>query len=58
MHSSTQTALPVLQNERSDILDVLRGDTQPNWAWDIQFFMPLVLFHFVWLILQLFVYAG
>src|SRR6188508_1036194 len=25
MHSSTQTALPVLQNERSDILDVLRG---------------------------------
>ena len=25
MHSSTQTALPVLQNERADILDVLRG---------------------------------
>src|SRR6185503_19466050 len=25
MHSSTQTALPVLQNARSDILDVLRG---------------------------------
>src|SRR6187401_3347642 len=25
MHSSTQSALPVLQNERSDILDVLRG---------------------------------
>ena len=25
MHSSAQTALPVLQNERSDILDVLRG---------------------------------
>jgi len=25
MHSSTQTALPVLQTERSDILDVLRG---------------------------------
>ena len=25
MHSSTQTALPVLQNERSEILDVLRG---------------------------------
>src|SRR4030095_10100002 len=25
MHSSTQTALPVLQNEISDILDVLRG---------------------------------
>ena len=25
MHSTTQVALPVLQNERSDILDVLRG---------------------------------
>src|SRR4026209_815216 len=25
MNSTTQTALPVLQNERSDILDVLRG---------------------------------
>ena len=25
MHSSTQTSLPVLQTERSDILDVLRG---------------------------------
>jgi len=25
MHSSTQTALPVLQDERADILDVLRG---------------------------------
>ena len=25
MHSTTQAALPVLQNERSDILDVLRG---------------------------------
>jgi uncharacterized protein len=25
VHSSTQTALPVLQNERADILDVLRG---------------------------------
>ena len=25
MHSSTQTALPVLQTERADILDVLRG---------------------------------
>ena len=25
MHSSPQTALPVLQNERADILDVLRG---------------------------------
>jgi uncharacterized protein len=25
MHSSTQNALPVLQNERADILDVLRG---------------------------------
>jgi uncharacterized protein len=25
MHSSTQIALPVLQNERADILDVLRG---------------------------------
>ena len=25
MHLSTQTALPVLQNERSDILDILRG---------------------------------
>jgi uncharacterized protein len=25
MHSSAQTALPVLQNERADILDVLRG---------------------------------
>ena len=25
MHSSRQAALPVLQNERADILDVLRG---------------------------------
>jgi uncharacterized membrane protein YeiB len=30
MASSTHTALPVLQNERADILDVLRGFALPG----------------------------
>jgi hypothetical protein len=44
MHSSTQVALPVLQNERSDILDILRGFALFGVLLDIFLVLPVGAF--------------